>query len=168
MTAPGGLQLGIAGLLAGAAALSCGGAERRPNVPLSAQVHDLRRSAGPTAQDCGEAVESRTDTACRVHPVGECLATALKDCRSAFGMRSYFTAEGDGVRLDWLVLPDGHGGCKLTVIEDRGADPLAHKKLAVKSCDAIAWRAHESIPSCEQPVPDGCHDVAPKGAEGSE
>jgi hypothetical protein len=146
---------------------ACGGAERRPHVPPSARVHDLRLSAGPTAQDCGEAIESKTDTACRVHSVGECLATALKACRPAYGMRSYFTGEGDGVRVDWLVLSDGHGGCKLSVIEDRGADPLAHKKVVAKSCASIVWKAHESIASCEQPAPDDCHD-APKADEGSE
>ena len=144
---------------------SCGGAERRPNVPPSSRVKELRRAAGATAQDCGEAVESRTDTACRVHPVGECLAAALKDCRPAYGMRSYFTAEGDGVRVDWLVASDGHGGCQVVLVEDRSADPLAAKRPSVQICSGVVWKQHESISSCELPVADGCHAAKPGALE---
>ena|SRR5260221_9881220 len=138
--------------------VSCGGsAERRsPNVPAGTRVQELRRTAGDSAQDCGDAVESKGDTTCRVHPIGECLSAALKGCRPAYGMRSYFTPESDGVRIDWLVLQDRHGGCNLVVVEDRSADPLAPKTPTVKTCTSISWKAHESVPGCEAPIPDGC------------
>lgn len=135
---------------------ACGGPERPPNAPASETVLDMRRGAGPGLQDCGEGVEPRGETACRIHPVGECLLTALKECRSAFGVRQYFTAEGDTVRVDWLVLSDGHGGCELVQVEDRSADPLARKKPRVEKCRTIVWRAHESIEGCEMPAADGC------------
>jgi hypothetical protein len=137
---------------------ACGGTERRPNVPPSGAVQDLRRSAGSGVQDCGESMESRTETACRIHSVGECLAAALKECRPAYGVRSYFTGEGDPIRLDWLVLSDGHGGCKIVTVEDRSADPLARKAPLVRRCTGIVWKHHESIPDCEAPSPDGCVD----------
>jgi len=141
----------------GASAAACGGAERRPAVPPGSTVKELRRSAGPAAQDCGEATESKTDTECRVHPVGECIQAALAQCRPAYGMRSYFTAEGDAVREDWLVLSDGQGGCELVLVQDRSADPLAPKKPSIQVCEGIEWKAHEHIPSCEAPSFAACH-----------
>lgn len=141
-------------------AFACGGPERRPNVPTSETVSDMRRNAGVGLQDCGEAIEPRQETACKVHSVGECLAAALKACRPAFGVRQYFTAEGDGVRLDWLVLSDGHGGCDLVNVEDRSADPLAPKKPKITHCTSIVWKSHENISDCEAPVPDGCRESA--------
>src|SRR5689334_9551450 len=103
----------LTALVAGAPlALSsgCGGPERRPAAPQSERVTELLHSAGPGVRDCGEAMEAREETQCRVKPVGECVALALKDCRPGHGVRSYFTMEGDPVRLDWLVLSDGNGG----------------------------------------------------------
>ena len=143
-------------------AVACGSAPvRRPNVPAGTKVQELRHTAGDGAQDCGEVVEPKGgDATCGVHPIGECVAAALKDCRPAYGARVYFTSEGDGIRIDWLVLPDGHGSCSLAVVEDRSADPLAPKTPTTKYCKAVGWQPHESIPSCEAPVPDKCD--APK------
>ncbi|HVU05565.1 MAG TPA: hypothetical protein VHE30_27645 [Polyangiaceae bacterium] len=150
----------IRAVLVAASALAlnaaCGGEERRPNVPASGTVTDLRRSGGDAVQDCGESSESRTETACRIHPVGECLLSALKACRPAYGVRSYFTSEGDPIRYDWLVLSDGHGGCEVVTVEDKSADPLARKEPKVSHCKAIVWKHHESIPDCEAPVADDC------------
>ncbi len=142
-------------------AVGCGATERRPNVPPSAKVLDLRRAGGDAIQDCGGAPESRTDTLCRVQPVGECVEAALKACRPAFGTRSFFTAEGDPVRDDWLVLSDGQGGCKLTFVEDRSRDPLAPRKPSVQICDSVTWKSHDTIANCEVPVADGCHATKP-------
>ncbi len=137
-------------------AAACGGSERRANVPTSETVMELRRGAGPGLQDCGESIESRKETACRIHSVGECLQAALKQCRSAYGMRQFLTAEGDAIRLDWLVLSDGHGGCDVVSVTDRSADPLARKEPRVEHCRSIVWRPHDAIEGCEMPVPDGC------------
>jgi hypothetical protein len=137
--------------------VSCGGgAERHPNVPPSSKVKELRHAVGESARDCGEALESRKETTCGARPVGECLAAALKACRPAYGTRSFFTAEGDAVRVDWLVASDGHDGCHLVLVEDRSADPLASKRPSVQVCHTVAWKPHESIRGCEVPVPDGC------------
>jgi hypothetical protein len=126
-------------------------------MPPSSMVTDLRRSAGSGVQDCGEAAESKTDTTCRVHPVAECVEAAFKQCRPAFGMRSYFTGEGDPVREDWLVLSDGQGGCELVRVVDRSADPLAPKKPSLQVCESIDWKPHDSIANCEMPAFAGCH-----------
>src|SRR5260221_14606679 len=87
--------------------VSCGGsAERRsPNVPAGTRVQELRRTAGDSAQDCGDAVESKGDTTCRVHPIGDRLSAALKGCRPADGGGSHLTPKGGRVRSDWLRLP---------------------------------------------------------------
>jgi hypothetical protein len=150
------------------ALIACGGEERRPNVPVSTTVQDLRRSAGSGVQDCGESSESRKEEQCRIHSVGECLQTALKECRAAYGVRSYFTPEGDPIRVDWLVLSDGHGGCKLLTVEDRSADPLARKAPKVSRCTGIIWKHHESIAECEAPVADGCVEEQKKKADAEE
>jgi hypothetical protein len=129
---------------------------RRPNVPPGAKVQELRTTAGDKAQDCGEAVEPKTGAACDVHPIGECLSAALHDCRAAYGARTYFTAESDPIRIDWLVLADGEGSCHLTVVEDRSADPLAPRAPTVKKCKALAWKPHETVAACEAPLADRC------------
>jgi hypothetical protein len=154
------LAMGVAG--------ACGGEPRRPNVPPSRLVADMKRSAGPGIQDCGEAHESREEEQCRIKPVGDCLDAALKACRPAFGLRTYFASEGDPVRADLLVLSDGHGGCDLVVVEDRSADPLAAKKPQVSRCQVIAWKPHTAIEHCEDPVPDDCKKDAPKKSEAPE
>jgi hypothetical protein len=147
----------LAGLLAAAVlACSCGGPERRPRAAQSERVTELLHSAGPGVRDCGEALEARDETQCRVKPVGECVESALKDCRPGHGVRSYFTPEGDSVRVDWLVLSDGAGGCVLVEVEDRSADPLAKKTPAVRRCESMVWRLHESIRDCESPVLANC------------
>lgn len=143
---------------------ACAGEPRRPQVPPSGLVADMKRSAGPGIQDCGEALESREEDQCRVKSVGECLEAALKACRPAFGLRTYFASEGDAIRVDMLVLSDGQGGCDLVVIEDRSADPLAAKKPEVTRCESIAWKAHVAIDDCEDPVPEACKKEAPKKA----
>jgi len=129
----------------------------------------MKRSAGPGVQDCGEAPESREEDQCRIKPVGECLAAALKACRPAVGVRSYFASEGDPIRVDMLVLSDGRGGCDLMVVEDRSADPLAGKKPEVSRCDSIGWKPHPYIEDCEDVVPEGCNKEArakaPKAGE---
>jgi hypothetical protein len=160
-----------AGLLVASALtllLACAGEERRPNVPASGTVLDLRRSGGAGVQDCGESQESRTETACRIHPVGECLVSALKACRPAFGVRSYFTSEGDPIRFDWLVLSDGHGGCEVVTVEDRSSDPLARKDPKVSHCKGIVWKHHESIADCEAPAADDCSAEAKKADKDSD
>jgi hypothetical protein len=163
MNASSPMKMGLAAASV-AVAVACGGAERRPAVPPSSTVDELKRSTGAAGQDCGQAAESRTDTVCKVHPVGECIQAALKDCRPAYGMRSYFAPEGDPVREDWFVLSDGQGGCELVRVVDRSADPLAPKKPSLQVCSSIQWKAHESIPSCELPVLDGCHAGKPRDA----
>jgi len=137
-------------------ASGCGAEARRPVVAPSQVVEELRRSAGPGMQDCGEAQESREEAQCRVKSVGECIQAALSACRRAYGLRTYFAAEGDAIRVDWLVLGDGKGGCDLVVVEDRSADPLASKKPTVTRCKGFVWKAHESIEACEAPTPDAC------------
>jgi hypothetical protein len=143
--------------IAACAAVSCGGAERVPAVPPSSTVNELRESAGDAVQDCGQAIETKSDTTCKVHPVGECIQAALRDCRAAYGLREYFTAEGDPVRDDWFVLSDGQGGCELVLVEDRSADPLAARKPSLQVCDGIEWKPHDAIASCEMPVLHACH-----------
>jgi hypothetical protein len=118
----------------------------------------MLHAAGPGVRDCGEALEAREETQCRVKPVGECIAAALKDCRPGHGVRSYFTLEGDSVRVDWLVLSDGGGGCVLVEVEDRSADPLAKKTPVVRRCDSISWSQHESVRNCEAPVAAHCKE----------
>lgn len=142
-------------------AAACAGEQRRPNVPTSEIVADFRRSAGSGVQDCGEAIEPKGETACKIHSVGECLQAALRECRAAYGVRQFFTAEGDAVRLDWLVLSDGHGGCDVMTVEDRSADPLAPKKPRISRCQSIAWREHEDIEGCERFEADGCREDKP-------
>jgi hypothetical protein len=137
---------------------SCGGTERRPAAPQSERVTKLLRTAGPGVRDCGEALEARDETQCRVKPVGECIESALKDCRPGHGVRSYFTMEGDSVRLDWLVLSDGNGGCVVVEVEDRSADPLAKKTPTVRRCDSVSWKPHEVVRDCEAPVLANCKD----------
>ncbi len=145
-------------MLAAVAAVSCGSAERRPAVAPGKTVNDLRDSAGPGMTDCGEAPEVREETSCRVKPMGDCLALALGDCRPGHGVRQYFTDEGDAVRVDWFVLSDGQGGCRLVTVEDRSADPLAPKKPKVQYCKSIGWKAHDRIADCELPTAEGCTD----------
>jgi hypothetical protein len=129
---------------------------RRPDVPAGSKVQELRRTAGDAAQDCGEAIEPKTGATCDVHPVGECLAAALHDCRAAYGARSHFTAESDAIRIDWLVIPDPQSTCHLAVVEDRSADPLAPRAPTVKNCKALVWKPHESVPNCDAPLADRC------------
>src|SRR5689334_4252774 len=76
--------LGFTALAALAFPVACGSAPiRRPNVPAGSKVQELRHAAGDGAQDCGEVVEPKGgDTTCSVHPIGECVAAALKDCRA--------------------------------------------------------------------------------------
>jgi hypothetical protein len=140
-----------------AAVVSCASAEKRPITPPSKKVKALRLSAGEGAQDCGEAMESKTDVTCRAQPVGECMIQALKACRPAYGTRSFFTSEGDPIRVDWLVLSDDKGGCELVNVEDRSADPLASKRPSVQTCESLEWTAHESIKNCEVPEGSNCH-----------
>lgn len=140
---------------------ACAGEIRRPNVPTSETVARLRRGAGAGLQDCGEAIEPKGETACKIHSVGECLQAALGQCRAAYGVRQFFTAEGDAIRLDWLVLSDGHGGCEVVTVEDRSADPLASKKARVTRCQSIAWREHEDIEGCERFEAEGCREDKP-------
>lgn len=139
-------------------ASSCGAPERRPTTPETPRVAELLRTAGPGVRDCGEALEAGDETQCRVKPVGECVESALKDCRPGHGVRSYFTPEGDPVRLDWLVLSDGNGGCVLVEVEDRSSDPLAKKTPTVRRCESIAWKPHEAVRDCEAPVPSNCKE----------
>lgn len=146
----------LATLACAALAPGCGGEERRPAVAPGPVVEDLRRSAGPGLQDCGEAQESREESQCRVKSVGECVEAALRACRPAHGLRTYFAAEGDAIRVDWLVLSDGQGGCDLVVVEDRSADPLASKTPSVSRCKKFVWKAHTNIDDCEAPYPDDC------------
>jgi hypothetical protein len=129
---------------------------RRPNVPASPKVGELLHAAGDGANDCGEVVEPKTGATCDVHPIGECLAAALRDCRPAHGMRSFFTSESDGVRIDWIVIPDGKGSCALDTVEDRSADPLAPRAPTTTSCKALGWKPHETIPDCEVPAGGKC------------
>ncbi len=129
---------------------------RRPNVPPSGKVRELLHAAGDGVFDCGEASEPKTGATCDVHTVGECLAAALHDCRPAHGMRSYFTSESDGVRIDWFVIPEGQGTCRLHVVEDRSADPLAPRAPIVSKCTTLTWKQHESIANCEVPAGDKC------------
>jgi hypothetical protein len=136
---------------------------RRPNVPAGAKVQELRQKAGDRAQNCGEVVEPKTDATCDVHTVGECLASALGHCMAAYGSRTYFTAESDAVRTDWLVLPDGQGSCRLTVVDDRTADPLAPKTPTSRDCKAVTWKPHESISGCEVPFAEKCDAEKPAG-----
>jgi len=143
-------------------ASGCGAEARRPAVAPSQVVEELRRSAGVGVQDCGEALESREEEQCRVKSVGECIQSALKACRPAHGLRTYFASEGDAIRVDWLVLSDGKGGCDLVMVEDRSADPLASRKPTVARCEGLVWKAHERIEACEAPTPDACR----AGAEG--
>jgi hypothetical protein len=151
-----------AALVAVAFASSCGGPERRPRAPQSPRVTEMLHSAGPGVRDCGEALEAREETQCRVKPVGDCVAAALKDCRPGHGVRSYFTLEGDSVRVDWVVLSDRNGGCVLFEVEDRSADPLAKKTPTVRRCESISWSQHESIRNCEAPVAAHCKEE-PRG-----
>ena len=137
--------------------LACGQSWRPAKTAPSETAMEMRRGAGPGLQDCGEGVEEHGETACKIHPVGECLESALKQCRPAFGNRQFLTEEGDPVRVDWLVLSDGHGGCQLTQVEDRSADPLpSKKKPRVETCRSIVWRSHPNIENCEMPAADGC------------
>jgi hypothetical protein len=129
---------------------------RRPNVPASAKVGELLHAAGDNPGDCGEVVEPKTGATCDVHTIGECLAAALHDCRPAHGMRTFFTAESDGVRVDWIVVPDGKGSCALNTVEDRSADPLAPRKPTTTSCKVLGWKPHESIADCQVPAGDKC------------
>lgn len=148
--------VGAVVLLSVPLALACGRSWRPAKTSPSETVLDMRRGAGPGLQDCGEGVENHGETACRVHSVGECIQNALKQCRPAFGSRQFLTSEGDPIRLDWLVLSDGHGGCELVQVEDRSADPLAKKKPRVEKCRSVAWGAHPNIEECEMPSADGC------------
>ena len=149
----GGVVVGVV-LLLGAACSET--VVRRPNVPASPKVGELLHAAGDGANDCGEAVESKPGASCDVHTIGECLAAALHDCRPAHGTRSFFTAESDGVRVDYIVIPDGKGSCTLNVVEDRSADPLAPRAPTTKSCKALGWRPHETLAGCEVPAGDKC------------
>ena len=129
---------------------------RRPNVPPGSKVHELMRVAGDGANDCGEVVEPKTGATCEVHTVGECLAAALHDCRPAHGMRTFFTSESDGIRVDWFVLSDGQGSCRLHQVEDRSADPLAPRAPTVSVCRALTWKQHEAVGDCEVPAGGKC------------
>jgi hypothetical protein len=148
-------------LAAGAACATT--AVRTPNVPAGAKVQELRQKAGERAQNCGEVVEPKSGATCEVHTVGECLAAALQHCQAAYGSRIYFTAESDAIRIDWIVLPDGQGSCRLTVVDDRSADPLAPKTPTTRDCKAVTWKPHESVPGCEAPMPDKCDADKPAG-----
>jgi hypothetical protein len=139
-------------------------AVRRPNVPAGAKVQELRQKAGDRAQNCGEVVEPKAGATCEVRAIGQCLASALGHCRAAYGSRTYFTAESDAIRVDWLVMPDAAAGtCHLTVVDDRSADPLAPRAPTTRDCKAVTWKPHESIPSCEAPVPEKCDADKPAG-----
>lgn len=148
-------RLCLPGLLACAAG-ACGGAERRPDVPPSTVVEDLRRSAGSIVQDCGGASELRDEDSCTVQPVGECLEAALGQCRPAHGVRSYFTSEGDPVRVDFIVLDDRRGGCDLIQVQDFSSDPLAKVKTIVERCRRATWKPHPEIDRCLLLVPEDC------------
>ena len=141
-----------------AVGVACGGTVvRTPNVPESPEAQALQGKIGAQAQNCGEVVEPKTDATCGVHPIGECLMTALRNCRAAYGNRTYFTAESDAMRIDWFVVPEAQGGaCRLAVVEDRSADPLAPRTPTTKTCKSIVWKPHETIPACQAPVADGC------------
>jgi hypothetical protein len=155
--------LGSTALAALAFPVACGSAPiRRPNVPVGSKVQELRHAAGDGAQDCGEVVEPKGgDTTCSVHPIGECVAAALKDCRAAYGSRVFFNSESDGIRIDWVVLSDGHGSCFVAVVDDKTADPLAPKTPILRHCKAMGWQPHDSVPSCETPMPNKCDDAKP-------
>lgn len=145
-------------VVAGLCAWACGGPEKRPSTAQSTRVTEMLHAAGPGVRDCGEALEAREETQCRVKPVGECIALALKDCRPGHGVRSYFTPEGDSVRLDWVVLSDGNGGCVLFEVEDRSSDPLAKKTPTVRRCESVSWSPHVSIRDCEAPLAAQCKE----------
>jgi hypothetical protein len=150
----------LAGVLAVGVALVAGACSetvvRRPNVAPGPKVGELLHAAGDSPGDCGEAVEPKTGATCDVHAIGECLASALHDCRPAHGMRTFFTSESDPVRIDWIVIPDGKGSCTLNTVEDRSADPLAPRAPTTTSCAILAWKPHETIADCQVPAGDKC------------
>lgn len=158
MALPSPIRALVAALFATPFVWSCGAPERRPTTAESARVAEMLHGAGPGVRDCGEALEASDETRCRVKPVGECVESALRDCRAGHGVRSYFTLEGDTVRVDWVVLSDGNGGCVVVEVEDRSSDPLAKRTPTVRRCESIEWRPHESIRDCEAPVVSNCKD----------
>ena len=135
---------------------ACGSSAPPPNVGPSPNVQRVRSSAGKTVQDCGEAIESRDETQCKVQPVGECVLAALKGCRAAHGTHIYSTGEGDAVRSDWFVVERPGGACDFVSVEDRTRDLLGAKGVTEKTCASAGWTRHPRIERCEMLVPSGC------------
>jgi len=144
---------------------ACASGRSPPNVPPSSAVTELRRSAGPTVQDCGEAVETREEGKCRVQPIFECVKRAHDTCRAAQGTHLFSTDEGDDVRIDYFVRERPGGACDFIVIEDRSQDPLAPKTpqtqtaVYVQLCARVGWKPHATIPACDVFAPTACAEA---------
>jgi len=147
--------LGMAGVLAMVAA-SCAASPPPRTLSPSDSVERLRREAGPTLQDCGEASEGRDEEKCKIQPVLACVHAALKNCRAAQGTHQFLAGEGDPVRIDYFVVEHPGGACDFVVVEDRSADPLASRRPSEMTCSGVSWKPHPAIPSCEVLEPKGC------------
>jgi hypothetical protein len=137
-------------------ASACASRPPPPNVPPSSAVTELHRTAGPTVQDCGEAVETRDEDKCRVQPIFDCVKRAHDACRAAQGTHLFSTDEGDAVRVDYFVRERPGGACDFIVIEDRSRDPLAPKTPQLQICAQVGWKPHATIPACDVFAPTAC------------
>ena len=124
--------------------LGCASAPPPPEAPPSEVVRDLERTAGATLQSCGEGVESRDDTKCKIGPVMECVKSALDACRPAHGTHVYVAGATETVRVDYFVVQQAGGGCEFVVVEDRASKPLQ-----AVVCGDVSWKAHPAIDSCD-------------------
>ena len=130
-----------------------------PRVPPSTLSASVRRSLGQSPRDCGEVVAGLDNRECDVRRIFDCLKSAYDRCAPAHGVHMYTGAEGDPIRIDYFVKPEG-GGCSFTVVEDLSHDPVGKKGIKQTACSEVRWKAHHSLENCEVLVPSDCRQVA--------
>lgn len=135
-------------LVAALALSGCGGNQPLPQLPINATAQHVKDSAGTTVEDCGEFDEPRDDNSCRLKRIEECVITALDACRPAHGTHTYFTGEGDPVRVDYFSVTE-NGACKLVTVTDRSKDPVGHKGVTEEECKHHEWQPDAMREGCE-------------------
>lgn len=141
-------KLSRVALALGLALLACASEQPPPKVAMSDQARHMQDRIGSTFEDCGEFDEPRDDQSCRLHPIQVCLISALDACRSAHGAHTFWTAEGDPVRVDYFVYVD-QGACRLMTVEDRSADPIGKTGVTEQVCTKHTWQPQPDQASCE-------------------
>ncbi len=128
--------------------MACASQQPPPKVGMSDQARHMQDRIGSAFQDCGEFDEPRDDQSCRLRRIEECVISALDACRAAHGAHTFWTAEGDPVRVDYFVYTD-QGACRLMLVEDRSADPIGKTGVSEKVCAKHSWQPQTDKESCE-------------------